>query len=360
MSSVFHEEPFDEGTITKLELFQRYAEEWLPVFISRPDPYWKDLHIYDFFAGSGTDADGVEGSPLRILRVIHSFSDWLNRCDAKLTVHFYDVDANKIQKLKNIIEERNYEQLPISWDIRPGDFSDCFEQNKASLRSSQTANLLIIDQFGVKQVPDDIFKQLIGFSTTDVLFFVSSSTFCRFAEVKEVKKYLLSDYKKPSDYYHAHLAVADAYRKQIPDNKGYSISSFSIKKNSNIYGVIFGSSHPLGMDKFLGVAWDKDKVSGDANFDVHREGIKFGAMELFPQYTVPSKVKVFEEELETCLLDGRCRDEAFVISLCHRHGVTRQHAQPVLAKLKKSGKIKMDFKVPDIRKFKEPRRIWPA
>jgi hypothetical protein len=31
----FHEKPFDEGTLTKLEIFQLYTREWLPVFLSR-------------------------------------------------------------------------------------------------------------------------------------------------------------------------------------------------------------------------------------------------------------------------------------------------------------------------------------
>ncbi len=35
MGASFREKPFDEGTLTKLELFQRYAEAWLPVFVAR-------------------------------------------------------------------------------------------------------------------------------------------------------------------------------------------------------------------------------------------------------------------------------------------------------------------------------------
>ena len=34
----FHDEAFDEGTLNKLDLFEKYAREWIPVFVSRPDP----------------------------------------------------------------------------------------------------------------------------------------------------------------------------------------------------------------------------------------------------------------------------------------------------------------------------------
>jgi hypothetical protein len=58
------------------------------------------------------------------------------------------------------------------------------------------------------------------------------------------------------------------------------------------------------MDKFLEVAWDQNKVSGDADFDVHREGIEPNAPFLLAEMNVPTKVKVFEEELERAILDG--------------------------------------------------------
>jgi hypothetical protein len=45
-NSKFHDEPFDPETITKLEIFETYLEEWLPVFIqSRPR---HGIHVYDF------------------------------------------------------------------------------------------------------------------------------------------------------------------------------------------------------------------------------------------------------------------------------------------------------------------------
>jgi len=63
----FHNRPFDEGTLTKLQVFELYAREWLPVFLSPEHPLHKELHLFDFFAGPGADSAGVPGSPLRQL-----------------------------------------------------------------------------------------------------------------------------------------------------------------------------------------------------------------------------------------------------------------------------------------------------
>ncbi len=47
MADKFHIEPFDEGTLVKLELLKLYVRSWLPVFMSKKDVYWKDIFIYD-------------------------------------------------------------------------------------------------------------------------------------------------------------------------------------------------------------------------------------------------------------------------------------------------------------------------
>ncbi len=49
MSKDFHDKPFDDATKTKLELYQKYVEEWLPVFIKYKI---KNINIFDFFLRS--------------------------------------------------------------------------------------------------------------------------------------------------------------------------------------------------------------------------------------------------------------------------------------------------------------------
>ena len=60
-----HTKPFDEQTLTKLELFEDYAKEWIPTFVMSSHHI---ICVFDFFAGPGYDKNHVAGSPIRILR----------------------------------------------------------------------------------------------------------------------------------------------------------------------------------------------------------------------------------------------------------------------------------------------------
>ena len=72
-----HRHPFDEGTITKLEIFEAYTKEWLPVFVMSP---YQHICIFDLFASTGRDQKGVAGSPIRILQQINGMlSDIVSR-----------------------------------------------------------------------------------------------------------------------------------------------------------------------------------------------------------------------------------------------------------------------------------------
>ena len=98
-----HRHPFDEGTITKLEIFEVYTKEWLPVFVMSP---YKHICIFDLFAGTGRDQKGVAGSPIRILQQINGMlSDivsrgkhvylWLNEYDhAKYELRCFSESTN--------------------------------------------------------------------------------------------------------------------------------------------------------------------------------------------------------------------------------------------------------------------------
>jgi hypothetical protein len=111
------------------------------------------------------------------------------------------------------------------------------------------------------------------------------------------------------------------------------------------------------LDKFLRVAWKKDEINGEADFDIGRDNLHRGELFLPFEDFRPTKVKAFERELEQQLRAGHLRDEAGVMRLCFDHGVKRQHAEPVLAKLKKERVIATDFRVPQVDRWRSPRLI---
>ena len=212
---------------------------------------------------------------------------------------------------------------------------------------------MFIDQTGVAQVTPEVFRKLVNSPTCDFLFFLSSSTLHRFHDHPAIKQKIV----RPDDYYHVHRAALEYYRSLLPSNQNHYLAPFSIKKGANIYGLIFGSVHPLGIDKFLEVAWRKDEFSGEADFPINRENIRPDQLLLPMSEVQPSKITAFESELEELLRGGRLSNEVDVMRVCFEYGVKRQHARPVLTKLKREGVIDIEFHVPDVQRLRSPRPI---
>lgn len=352
----FYSKPFDGGTLTKLRIFELYAQSWIPVFLSRPEPKFPEVHIFDFFAGPGKDSAGTPGSPLRILSQLQNYqkqglAGWAK---VRIIAHFFDSDAKKISQLAGVIREEGWSIPGVQLDLQAIEFKDALKIHHNTLNDPGAAKLLIIDQCGVDEVSDDIFKYLIRLPRTDFIFFLSSSTLHRFREHPNIKQKI----QKPDDSYHVHRKAFDYYHNLIPAGEEVFLGRFSIRKErGNIYGLIFGSHHPLGIHKFLQVAWTKDEILGEANFDIEREHIEPGELLLSLPVMRPNKICEFENELESSLRRGDLRSELDVIRFCIAAGMTCQHSAAVLKRLKSENVIDCVFRVPDITKLKQPRPI---
>lgn len=349
----FHNRPFAVETLTKLEIFELYAREWFPVFLAQRFPQKSTIHVYDFFAGPGTDSTNIAGSPLRIIHQLEKCQAFAAWGKVNIHLHFFDESPQKIAQLGQKIDEQVSKISNVTYDIKPLAFEEAWGKSVRELESPEAAKLVFIDQTGVSQVTPEVFLRLVNSPTCDFLFFISSSTLHRFRDLPVIKQKIV----RPDDYYHVHLAVLDYYRSLIPSGQKHYLAPFSIKKGANIYGLIFGSAHPLGMDKFLQVAWNSDEVTGEANFDINRENIQPGQLCLPISDLRPNKVLAFEKELENLLRNGRISDELDVVQVCFDHGMKRQHAEPVLKKLKEKKIIDLNFRVPQISYSKPCREI---
>ena len=74
-----------------MEIFQRYAREWLPVFVMANS---KRVNIFDFFAGTGYDVKGVPGSPIRILEEIKGQIDNIKRNGTVIHIYLNEYRLN--------------------------------------------------------------------------------------------------------------------------------------------------------------------------------------------------------------------------------------------------------------------------
>ena len=162
---------FTEDTNVKLEMYEDYLTEWLPVFISSPYPFKKTVNIIDLFCGPGKDEEGTLGSPLLALKVLDKYKGHVFQTSVKINLFFNDMNPEYIEQLKKNIEDFGYNNNKIEIYYSNLDFRDFYPQLNGITNNS--ANLLFLDQFGVKYVTEEKFKHLVQIPVTDLIFFLS-------------------------------------------------------------------------------------------------------------------------------------------------------------------------------------------
>lgn len=336
MSKDFHADGFDEQTALKLDIFRNYIKNWLPVFLSKKT--YEHVNIYDFFAGPGRDTEGNQGSPLIIIEEVQNYLMDVSvpKADGvKIKLYFNDDKKPKYQDLKQNVENCQKTSL-FSCEVKNKDFKDAFSEKVAELQSNDTANLVILDQCGIKYITAEIFKTLTNCSATDIMFFVSSSIVKRFCTEPAVKNYfpdIGEQQVENTDSTVIHRFICDEYKKMIPREKQYYLAPFSIKKNANIYGLIFGTSHLLGLQKFLEVCWNKDGITGDANYNIDGNFSR-SKKSLFAELNVIGKVEKFEKELIDYVVENKGKaTNTDIYKFALTNGFLPKHARQYLKKL---------------------------
>ncbi|NLX04592.1 MAG: three-Cys-motif partner protein TcmP [Phycisphaerae bacterium] len=338
MARDFHDEAFDRETELKLDIFRGYIREWLPVFLTGGG--CRRVNILDFFAGPGRDTQGKKGSPLIIVEEVQRYLTDASRPKADgVAVHLYfnEFSGRKCDSLREEIA-RECGNSEFSVEVENRDFPAAFEGHLPALRASRAANLVILDQCGIKQVSPEVFRALVNCAKTDIIFFVSSSIVRRFRGEECVRRYFpgLSDEAiAVVDQASIHRCVCDYYRQLVPNTKSYFLAPFSIRKDANIYGLIFGTGNLLGLEKFLTVCWDKDRITGEANFNI--DGDRFREEpSLFPEENVIRKQDRFREDLIRRIhLGEQTNNDLYRFTL--ECGFLPRHAREILGELQDRG-----------------------
>lgn len=343
------EKPFDEGTLTKLEIFEKYFEEWLPTFIM--SQYNKNIQVFDLFAGYGYDKTGRAGSPIRILNVVNKFRGSLAKKNKKVSIYLNDSDSKKYEALKTNVENKINElslKSFVELKITNNTFADCLKNYQNEL--SNGCNLIFIDQNGFKEVDEKTFQYLIQLNTTEFMFFISSSYIHRFAGLPEVQNvHPKFDFNKikNADRKKVHNIICKEYYKYVPENiSNYGLLPFTIVKsdNNNVYGLIFVCKHILGADKFLDTVWKKNPINGNANFDIDDDETK-NQLNLF-YGKIPTKIEKFQYDLRKKILNKEIKNnkEAYIYTINQGH--IHQHADAEIKKMKKEKLIDYFTKTP--------------
>ena len=359
-----HDHPFDEETILKLEIFEDYLKEWLPTFVmSHADD---DIWIFDFFAGTGRDLNGIAGSPIRILQQINGQAGniFQKRCNVHVCLNEYD--ASKFNSLKqcceqHISEEKELKRLYNKYlflQFHNEDFAELFPKYHNIIHTSPS--LIFLDQNGMKFLADKYLSDLEKLPQTDFLYYLSSSYFIRFGETNAFQTNMKIDMDKvrQNPYKYVHRSILDQLKERLPKGSKLKLYPFTIKKGANIYGIIFGAKHPLAVDKFLRTVWKKNTINGEANFDID-EDKKKGQLELFGEKKL-TKIESFQEDLKKRVLNGELQTNRDVYDFTLEQGHIPQHASDKLKEMKKEKLIDYDERTPLVnydKVYKEKRIV---
>ncbi len=357
------DEAFDEGTLTKLEIFEKYFEQWLPTFIMRQDKI--PIQVFDLFAGIGYDIENIAGSPIRILDIINKFKDLLIEKEKKVNLYLNELDKKKYNSLVINVKEKISElslESHVRVEITNDKFRNCLRNYKSKFLIS--ANLLFIDQNGFKEVDEKVFSFLIQLNTTDFLFFISSAHIHRFAKTQEFNDShpkFDADRIKSSSRKKVHNIVTEEYHKYIPNSiSNFLLIPFSIIKsdNNNVYGLIFACKHELAADKFLQTLWGINPINGNANYDID-EDLSKDQLDLFEGKRL-TKIEAFQNLLKENILSKEIinNKDAYLFSI--NNGYIHKHAQECVKQLKQQKIIDFPGKSPLInyaKVFKENKII---
>ncbi|WP_316837817.1 three-Cys-motif partner protein TcmP [Pedobacter nutrimenti] len=339
-----HSKPFDEPTITKLEIFEDYTEAWLPTFIMQK----RSVCIFDFFAGTGYDKNGVPGSPIRILNQIqqHRGNIFKNEVEIKLYLNEYDESKYNLLMIacRNFLDSFPGLEKIVKIEYSNEDFEKLFPKLAPEIHKSPS--LVFLDQNGIKFTSEKYFLELEKSREADFLYFNSSSYFWRFGESPEFKMHLdinMDEAKK--DYYKfIHVNIIAQIRNKLPPQTKLKLYPFSLKRGVNIHGIIFGASHPRAVDKFLDIAWKKNKSNGQANFDIDDEA-SINQINMFSGVR-KSKIRSFQDGVKFRILNGDIKNNFELYDHVIAEGHVPSHAVECVKQMKKNGEVFYDNNSP--------------
>lgn len=332
-----NKKPFSKETELKLDIFRRCFREWFPVFLNSK-PFTERVYVYDLFAGSGSDSNGRLGSPLWFLSEARGNSfQYCNQIQEGKAPFIYFAFNEFIQRkcqelkikvetfLKSCRQKCGFKECVFRIDknifFQSKSFEDIAKNKKFLniLQNKRCAKFVVLDQYGVKQVTPDIFRMLVMSPKTDFIFFIASSALRRFQTHPVMQKYFTANNINfdLSNRRQCHRVVADYYKSLIPLEYEYYIHHFTIKKGSNYYGLIFGTGHTLGMEKFLKVCWDEDKLAGESNCN---EELDFEKDTFFYDENNSNKLSKVKETLTSLILQGEIDNNKDGIKYVLREG----------------------------------------
>jgi three-Cys-motif partner protein len=174
-----------EHSEAKVNLLGEYLKAYLPIIAHAG--FTKQIHLYDLFCGEGLYENQGEGSPLILLKTVRDFyANYTGKpMIPKVNFYFNDIEADKIEKLKNVIEEKQlYQKKWGELHFTTERYEDKLPQvisHIKTLNGKKEKAFLFIDPYDYKSIRASQIKDLMC-KETEVLLWQPTQFMYRFAE----------------------------------------------------------------------------------------------------------------------------------------------------------------------------------
>lgn len=287
-SDIANPPELDSHSSVKHEIICEYLRRYIAVFTKNPTIDRFRINIIDGFAGGGryrspVNSEILPGSPILILRAMRLAEAEINAADRRkpfvldATYYFVEIDGGAIEHLNFALAEAalgSNEKIHVLHD----DFLKALPKicNDVKRKSRKPRNIFILDQYGYKDVPPAVLRQLFKTfpSGTEVVLTFSTDSLINYMSdtpgyVRALEKLNLDgilkhpDLQNATEVKHCRLLIEQLLYAEIQSQCGASfLTPFFIvsQKSNRAYWLIHLSSHPTARNEMLLTHWQSQNA----------------------------------------------------------------------------------------------------
>ncbi len=261
-STVWDRDPHTEA---KHRVLRGYFDAWYPIMLRT----FPRLTVFEGYAGPGLYTKGEDGSPVIALRALLERPGLLTEGQTVRYVLIEERD-DRLQKLQEVIGE-TFPKLPSGVTVAYHHGS-CEHIWETALDQADAWGMPIfanLDPFG-PGVPYTLVQHLGGNRSSEVLVTFPSDWLRRFWSLEELNdgdvQFALTDWRSVGeldDPEEKELFLVEEYRTTL-DRAGLGLSApFRLSdEGGHSFYLIFGTSHPRGLERMKDSMWRTDPVTG--------------------------------------------------------------------------------------------------
>lgn len=263
-----------EHSQAKVQLLGEYIKGYLAVITNT---YVTNIKIYDLFCGEGIYDNNGEGSPIILLKAVKEVYNSLvndNKIPPKMDCFFNDTNEQKIEKLKNYIDQENlYDEQFGILTFSSQTYDNCLGRLLELVENAKNDEkiFVFIDPYEYKHIKAEHIKKLIKNKKTEVLLWLPTQFMYRFEKkstppvlydfFEEINMQISENEFGESNIWKFLKNLKNAFQNFLTDD--FFVDNFSIKKAQNsIFCLYFFTPHIRGFEKMMDAKWKIDQENG--------------------------------------------------------------------------------------------------